>query len=135
LLVDAGPLYAYVDADDRHHASSLRLLETHPGPLVVPMLVITEVTYLLATRLGAEPEVRFLGDLASGAFTIEPVRAGDWLRIAELVATYRDLPLGTVDASLVAAAERLGITEAATVDRRHFSIVRPRHTDAFSLLP
>lgn len=134
-MVDAGPLYAYVDADDAHHAASLELLETHPGPLVVPSLVITEVTYLLATRLGVEPEVRFLGDLAGGAFTVAPVTAGDWLRIAELVSRYRDLPLGTVDASVVATAERLGIHEIATVDHRHFTVVRPRHTEFFTLLP
>jgi predicted nucleic acid-binding protein len=101
----------------------------------VPVLVVTEVAYLLATRLGVEPEVRFLGDLAAGAFAIEPVLAGDWLRIAELVATYRDLPLGTVDASVVTTAERLTLTEIATVDRRHFGVVRPSHADAFTLLP
>jgi hypothetical protein len=88
VLVDAGPLYAYVDADDQHHDdASLLLLETHPGPLLVPILVVTEATYLLATRLGVEAEVRFLGDLASGAFSMEHVPAGDWLRIAALVAT------------------------------------------------
>ncbi|MGN6686135.1 MAG: type II toxin-antitoxin system VapC family toxin [Actinomycetales bacterium] len=135
MAVDAGPLYAYVDADDAHHEASLELLETHPGPLIVPMLVITEVAYLLATRVGPEPEVRFLGDLAAGAFTVEPVAAADWLRIAELVARYRDLPLGTVDASVVAAAERMGITEVATLDHRHFAVVRPAHVDAFRLLP
>jgi predicted nucleic acid-binding protein len=101
----------------------------------VPTLVITEVVYLLGTRLGAEPEIRFLGDLAAGAFTVEPVAAADWLRIAELVARYRDLPLGTVDASVVAAAERLGLTEIATVDRRHFTVVRPAHVATFTLLP
>ncbi len=134
-MVDAGPLYAYVDADDAHHVAALELLETHPGPLIVPTLVITEVVYLLASRLGAEPEVRFLGDLAGGAFTVEPVAVADWLRIAELVARYRDLPLGTVDASVVSTAERLGVTEIATVDRRHFSGVRPDHVNAFTLLP
>lgn len=103
--------------------------------MVVPTLVITEVVYLLATRLGVAPEVRFLGDLAGGAFAVEPVAAADWLRIAELVARYRDLPLGTVDASVVAAAERLGLAEIATVDRRHFSVVRPAHVAAFTLLP
>lgn len=101
----------------------------------MPTLVVTEVAYLLATRLGPEPEVRFLGDLAAGAFSVEAVHAGDWLRIAELVATYRDLPLGTVDASIVAAAERLGIEQIATVDRRDFGVVRPRHVEAFTLLP
>lgn len=135
MLVDAGPLYAYVDADDAHHAACLDLLENHPGPLVVPMLVVTEVTYLLGTRLGPQAEVRFLGDLASGDLAVEPVSAADWLRIAELVWQYRDLPLGTTDASVVATAERLGLSDVATVDRRHFGVVRPRHLQAFTLLP
>jgi predicted nucleic acid-binding protein len=64
-----------------------------------------------------------------------PVDDADWLRIAELVARYDDLPLGTVDASIVAAAERLGIRTIATLDRRHFGVVRPRHADAFDLVP
>jgi uncharacterized protein len=113
----------------------LELLETHDGPLVVPTLVVTEVAYLLATRLGPEPEVRFLGDLAAGAFSVEPVAASDWLRIAELVARYRDLPLGTVDASVVTTAERLGLQEIATIDRRHFGVVRSSQVEAFTLLP
>ena len=113
----------------------MRLLRDHPGPILVPVLVITEVTYLLATRLGPTAEVRFLGDLASGALTPLQVEPGDWLRIAELVAKYADLPLGTVDASVVAGAERLGITAIATFDRRHFGTVRPDHVEAFDLLP
>lgn len=88
------------------------------------MLVITEVTYLLGTRLGVEAEVRFLGDLAAGNLIAEPVAAADWLRIAELVSRYRGLPLGTADASVVAAAERLAVTELATFDRRRFTVVR-----------
>jgi uncharacterized protein len=111
------------------------LLEEHPGPLLVPELVIAEVAYLLESRLGTEAEVRFVGDLASGSLLVEPVHASDWLRIAEMVATYRDLPLGTVDGSVVAAAERLGISQIATLDRRHFTVVRPTHVDAFALLP
>jgi predicted nucleic acid-binding protein len=103
--------------------------------LIVPILVMTEVACLIGSRLGADAEVRFLGDLAAGDFVIEPVMAGDWLRIAELVSRYRDLPLGTVDGSVMATAERLQITKIATLDRRHFSIVRPAHADAFELLP
>jgi predicted nucleic acid-binding protein len=99
------------------------------------MLVITEVAYLLATRIGVETEVRFLGDLAAGELVPQPVDAGDWIRIAELVMAYRDLPLGTVDASIVAAAERLGIRTIATLYRRHFSVVRPAHVAVFDLVP
>ena len=98
------------------------------------MLVITEVAYLLETRLGVESEVRFLADLAEGNLIAEPVAASDWLRIAELVAKYRDLPLGTADASVITAAERLGVSEVATLNRRHFTVVRPA-TGPFTLLP
>ncbi len=124
-----------MDGDDAHHAACLELLESHPGPLIVPTLVITEVAYLLGTRLGWQAEVRLLGDLASAEFAVEPLHAADPLRIAELVARYHDLPLGTVDASVIAAAERLHITQIATIDRRHFSVVRPGHTPVFELLP
>jgi predicted nucleic acid-binding protein len=101
----------------------------------VPTLVVTEVTYLLGTRLGWQAEVRFLGDIASGDLVLEPVHSRDLMRIAELVARYRELPLGTVDASVVAAAERLEVAEIATTDRRHFDVVRPAHLETFELLP
>ncbi|HKY51448.1 MAG TPA: PIN domain-containing protein [Candidatus Limnocylindria bacterium] len=134
-MVDAGPLYAYVDEDDHDHEECLSLLERHTGPLLVPQLVVAEVAYLLQTRLGPEAEVRFLGDIAAGNLIPEAVHARDWIRIAELVARYRGLPLGTVDASVVAAAERLDVTQIATLDRRHFTVVRPAHTAAFEILP
>ncbi len=98
-------------------------------------MVVSEVSYLIESRLGWQAEVRFLGDLASGAFVLEAPAAADWIRIAELVARYRDLPLGTVDASVIACAERLGLTAVATTDRRHFSVVRPVHCEALELLP
>jgi uncharacterized protein len=134
-LVDTGALFAAADTHDAGHAESAALLESLPRPIVVPMLAVAEAAYLLETRLGTESEAKFVAELAAGALVAEPVAAGDWLRIVELIVRYRDLPLGTVDASIVAAAERLEITTLVTFDRRHFSVVRPRHVDAFELLP
>ena len=48
---------------------------------------------------------------------------------------YEDLGLGTVDASVIAVAERLGVTIIATLDRRYFSVVRRSHVFAFELAP
>jgi hypothetical protein len=59
----------------------------------------------------------------------------DWLRSVELIETYASLGLGIVDASLVAVAERLNLTEIATVNGRDFRVVRPKHCDGFTLLP
>ena len=55
--------------------------------------------------------------------------------MAELIETYADLGLGTVDASVIATAERLDVPTIATLDRRHFTVVRPRHVDVFELVP
>lgn len=102
---------------------------------IVPVLVVTEVAHFIGTRLGASAEARWLADFVAGNFIAEPVHPADWVRITELVVRYRDLPLGTVDASIVATAERLGITRIATLDRRDFSVVRPAHAEEFELLP
>ena len=80
-------------------------------------------------------EVRLLTALNAGEIALEQVHPADLARITELVASYRNLPLGTVDASVVATAERLGIRTIATLDRRHFGVVRPAHVEAFELLP
>jgi uncharacterized protein len=90
---------------------------------------------LLARETGARAEAAFLTSLADGDMQVVELESGDWRRAAELVTRYADMPLGAVDASVVAVAERLGVSEIATIDRRHFSVVRPRHVDAFTLLP
>ncbi|MGH3727369.1 MAG: type II toxin-antitoxin system VapC family toxin [Micromonosporaceae bacterium] len=135
IIVDAGPLYAQADRDDKHHEVCREFLAAHPGPLIVPTLIIGEVTYLIEKRQGPKFEALFLADVAAGLVIPEPVAPTDWLRIAELVVKYQDFPLGTADASVVACAERLGVTSIATLDRRHFSVVRPRHVETFELLP
>jgi uncharacterized protein len=98
-------------------------------------LVIAEVAYLVAQRLGTEAEAHFLRTFVTGELLVEPVHDRDWARILELVTTYRDLRLGATDASVVAAAERLGVTRLVTLDRRHFGVVRPRHVEALELIP
>jgi predicted nucleic acid-binding protein len=124
-----------LDVADPKHAVCQELLVRYPGPLAVPALCIAEVAYIASRRLGWDTEVRFLGALTAGDLTVEQLHPADLERIAELVSAYRDLPLGTTDASVVAAAERLDVTTIATLDKRHFSVVRPAHADSFELVP
>ena len=65
------------------------------------------------------------------------VTAADASRAADLIEQYSDLPLGTANAIVVAVAvaERFRAANVATLDRRHFSVVRPSHVAAFTLLP
>lgn len=135
IIVDTGPLFAAADAGDRYHDRCAALLTNYPGTLIVPQLVVVEVAYFLGRRLGTDAELLFLAELAMGGLSTEPVLPSDWLRIAELVKRYRDFPLGTVDASVIACAERLGVRSVATLDHRHFGVVRPVHVESFELFP
>jgi predicted nucleic acid-binding protein len=103
--------------------------------IVLPVTILPEVAYLLQTRIGLAAEEAFARSLADGELVVELLDDADLPRIAALVRTYRDLPLGFVDASIVATAERLETRDVLTTDRRHFSVVRPRHTRTLTLLP
>jgi predicted nucleic acid-binding protein len=135
LIVDAGPLYAAAARRDRNHDACVELLATAPRPLIVPVLVVTEVAYLLADRIGPKAELAFATSIELGELAIGQLTAPDWLRITSLCSEYADMELGVVDASVIALAERLQITTVATLDRRHFAAVRPRHVDALTLVP
>ena len=135
MIVDAAPLYAAAARRDKHHERSDGLLSSASRPLLVPALVLTEVSYLLADRIGAHAELAFARSLAKGELLVEPVLDSDWSRISDLMEQYLDLPLGMVDASVVALAERRELEVIATLDQRHFRAVRPRHVEAFTLVP
>ena len=135
IVVDTGPIVALLNDRDDHHRRCRDFLSPHPGPLIVPTTVFTEVCMLVERRRGTRAELAFLDDVRTGLFTLLETASVDLERITELVQTYADLPLGTVDASVVALAERLDLPAVATLDHKHFSVVRPRHVPAFALLP
>ncbi|UDY25046.1 type II toxin-antitoxin system VapC family toxin [Nocardioides sp. Kera G14] len=138
ILVDSGPLIA---AAIRKQPANHPCVEMFTGlrlarrRLLVPATVAAEVGFMLEKLGGTRAETAFLRALGQRDFTAVDLTPTDYSRMAELVGQYDDLPLGTTDASVIALAERLGITEIATLDRRHFTAVRPRHVEAFSLFP
>ena len=135
LIVDTGVLLAAADDSDREHARCADLVETADEQLVTTALVVAETGYMIERQLGSSAEAEFYRSVASGDVLVEVLTSADYLRMAELIEGYADFPIGGTDASLVAVAERLGITQIATLDRRHFSAVRPTHCDAFRLVP
>ena len=131
IIVDTGPLVAAAVANDRHHTTCVDLftrLRRERQELVIPGPVPAEIGYMLHRLGGSKVESAFLRSLQNGVFSVLPLTTSDWGRMADLVDTYSDLPLGTSDASVIAVAERLGVTTVATLDQRHFQVVRPRHT-------
>ena len=124
ILVDTGILYALADVDDSWHLRARSWLEQTSDMLLTPVTVLPEAAYLIRSRLGPLAEARLLESLVRRELAIENLASSDLERTAEVLDRYGDL--GFVDATVVAMAERLGISTIATTDRRHFSQVRPR---------
>ncbi len=107
----------------------------HVDELASTVPVIAETAWILLDRAGPPAQQRFVATIATGRLHAIDLEPGDWERIAELVETYADISLDIIDASSIAVAERLDQRAVATLDERDFRIVRPRHADAFTLLP
>jgi uncharacterized protein len=90
---------------------------------------------MIESRLGAAAEAAFVGAVANGELPVIDLLQADWARCRDLIIRYHDLRLGLVDASVVAVAERLGVTTVATLNRRDFAVVRPGHCEALTLIP
>jgi predicted nucleic acid-binding protein len=135
VLADTGALYALVDRDDAWHDRVVKWWERAREDVLVPVVVLPEIAYLLQRRIGPRAEREFVDAVVSGEFTVEPVDPEDIARAAELMAVYSDTPIGFVDASVLAVAERLDVVAVLTTDRRHFSLMRPRHVAALRLVP
>jgi uncharacterized protein len=135
LIVDTGPLLATADRADKDHVACRELLENDEGPLVTTAMVIAAAVYLIDRQLGAKAEASLYASITEGQIEVADLDINDWQRIQDLVTTYADLRLGGTDASVIALAERRGTSRIATLNRRHFAVVRPRHVDAFELLP
>lgn len=134
MIVDTGPLFAALYARDRDHEACADLLRS-ADRIVVSAPVLVETEWLVTSRLGPGAFDGVYRDVISGAVTVVDLTMAQWGRVRELCHQYLDLPLGLVDASVVAVAETLGESRIATLDRRHFPVVRPSHVEAFHLLP
>jgi predicted nucleic acid-binding protein len=97
----------------------------------VPSPVLVELDCFVPARAFTA----FLDDVRQGAFVIEDLRERDYVRIAELLDEYADLRIGFVDAAVLAVVERRREKRLATLDRRRFGVLRPRHARALQLLP
>jgi len=126
ITLDTSALFALLDGSDPDQPRVSEALFADPGPYLVPVATLGEITYLVERRLGSQILDAFLADLADGALTLD-CGDEDLPRARELVHRYRDLPLGFVDAAVVACAERNG-RRVLTLDRRDFDVVAREDT-------
>ncbi len=135
LICDTGPLYAALDRSDASHRRAADLFSSTDGDLVVPAPVLVEVDWLLGSRVGPAATDPLFAAIEDGSIVVEDLRRADYRRIRDLCREYADLPLGLVDAAVMAVAERRREATIATLDHRHFSVVRPAHVGHFTLVP
>ena len=138
IVIDTNVLFALADRRDAHHVQCRDWLAGCDEPLIVLPTVLAEACYLIDKYLGPTAEAVFLDSIGVGPgyrFQLAGLVDEDLRRMAELVRRYADRRLGGTDASVIAVCERLSVVTVATVNRRDFANVRPRHASALAIVP
>jgi uncharacterized protein len=133
ILVDAGPLVAFVDADDQHHDECVTALKGLREPLATLWPPFTEAMYLLGDLPEAQEALWEM--LQRGAIQLLALDGADAPRIRELMRKYRNRPMDLADAALLRVAEREGLRKIFTVDRKDFSVYRLHNRVRPTLIP
>jgi predicted nucleic acid-binding protein len=120
IIVDAGPLIALFNRDDRYHRRAVEFVRNCRERLITNLPVLTEATFLLRFSVEAQRDLLWW---AHNALNIDQATAADLPRIIALLEQYRDMPADFADVSLVALAERRNVYHVASVDRE-FAIYR-----------
>jgi len=133
ILADTCGIVALLDRDDRHHLAVRDSVKT--ARIGIPVTTLPEVDYMVTKYLGEAVARAFVQDVLQGAFSLMSIEMQDLRRTYELMSQYSDVPIGLVDASIVALAERHHISTILTLDRRHFSLFQPVGIPYLELLP
>lgn len=135
VLLDTSAIIALAGVNAPNHHDVRTALAAIKEPLVVPLPVLPEVDYLLAKRVSSAGALTVIQSLITGKILVDHLTHADLERATELMRVYADSSIGFVDSTIIALAERLNSTRIVTLDRRHFTFVRPRHCTHFDLLP
>jgi uncharacterized protein len=134
VIVDTSALLAFFDASEPDHDAVSAVLAT-ADVLVVSPYVLAELDYLVSTRHGVDDELAVLDELAGGAWDLAAFDEGGLRRARRIIASYRDQEIGVADASIVVLAERYRTRMIASLDHRHFDVLRSLAGGYFEVLP
>ena len=134
-ILDTSFLFAITDKSDRNHKNVSSFAQSIDEQLILPVVVLPEICYLIASRLSHLAMQHFISSAITTTVTIESTTSEDLVRVSEILTQYADSQLDFTDAAIVAVDERLNVNRICTLDRRDFSIIRPIHCDYFELLP
>ena len=123
VVVDAGPIVAWLNRSDVHHAWARDQFARLRPPLVTCEPVLTEAAFLLDYARGDPGMAARL--VARGVLQVAPVLAEHSEAIAQLMRRYRDVPMSLADACLVRLSEIVPDATVFTLDT-DFRIYRRR---------
>lgn len=135
MILDTSVVVAFMNRADRRHEEVATWLDDYRGSLVTSPLALAEMDHMIGRLGGANAQEALWEEFDGGAYRV------DWWPSAlyETIEVARDnagLELGLADASLAVLARRLHTVEIATLDERHFRVLRPLSGDAaYRLLP
>jgi len=135
MIVDTSALLAFFDNAEPRHLDVARVIDAATEILVVSPYVLAELDYLVATRHGVQAELAVLDELGGGAWELACLDAAELRAARTIVDRYADQRIGLTDASNIVLAQRFHTAVIATLDRRHFSLLRAPDGSALMLLP
>ena len=121
VLLDTGPLVAYLNRREQHHAWALRQWQILASPLLTCEAVLAEACFLVA-RTGGDPAT-VLGLVTQGGVAIPLRLDGRADAVAQLMRKYANVPMSLADACLVRMTALYGGSRVFTFDS-DFAIYR-----------
>jgi len=123
VLVDTGPLVAYQQANEQHHAWTVQTFSVLQPPFHTCEPVLAEAAFLIARNGGDADDLLEL--VERGLVQVSFSLADELPRVRQLIRRYRNLPMSLADACLVRMSERFSDCVVVTLDN-HFRVYR-RH--------
>jgi len=114
ILIDSGPLIALFDKDDKYHKKILKFIKEKQYKFISTTAVLTEVTHMLDFNINVQ--INFLEWIMNEGVIIHEIKQENIVRIIELTKKYCDRPMDFADATLVIAAEKIGIKKIISID-------------------
>ncbi len=133
VLLDAGPLIAYLDGRDQWHAEAVGAWPRLVGRFVTTEAVVVEATHIIARRRGDHAIV--LEYLLRAEVPVLAAHMPLHAACVHLMRRYADTPMDYADATLVALAERLDLTRVFTTDRKGFGTYRGARGVPLEMIP
>ena len=135
MIVDTSALLAYFDSNEPDHDAVANVIERSEESLVVSPYVVAELDYLIAIRVGIDAELAVLRELSTGAWELAAFGVPELEQAASIIKKYRDQHIGVADASNVVLADRHHTRTVLTLNRRHFTVLRPLRGGRFAVVP